>query len=73
MAKKDTYIPRNELVDINKEFDKVKEKAQEELMKLPNVVAVGVGLKEVKGELKRELCFKVTVKKKEGDSQLRPR
>ena len=72
MAKKDTYIPRNELVDINKEFDKVREKAEKELMKLPGVIAVGVGLKDVKGEVQRELCFKVTVQKKKGKSELKP-
>ena len=71
MAKKDTYIPRNELVDINKEFDKVRKKAEEELMKLPGVVAVGVGLKDIKGELQRELCFKVTVQKKKEKSKLK--
>jgi hypothetical protein len=72
MPKKDTYIPRNELVDINKEFDKVREKAEKELMKLPGVIAVGVGLKDVKGEVQRELCFKVTVQKKKGKSELKP-
>jgi hypothetical protein len=72
MAKKDTYIPRNELIDLNKELDKVKRQAEEELMKLPGVIAVGVGLKDVKGEIQRELCFKVTVKKKKEESTLRP-
>ncbi len=72
MAKKDTYIPRNELVDMNKEFDMVREKAEKELMKLPGVIAVGVGLKDVKGEFQRELCFKVTVQKKKGKSELKP-
>jgi len=68
---KDTYIPRNELLDITKEFDKVRKKAEAELMKLPGVVGVGVGLKQVKGEMQRELCFKVTVKKKEENAKLK--
>ena len=33
MAKKDTYIPRNELVDMNKELDRVRKQAEDELMK----------------------------------------
>ena len=68
---KDTYIPRNELVDMNKEINQVRQKAKEELIKLPGVLAVGVGLKEVKGELQRELCFKVTVDKKRIKSEMR--
>ena len=68
MAKKKAFMSRNELVDVNKDFDKVIKKAEEELMKLPGVVAVGVGLKEVKGEVQPELCFKITVqRKKESD------
>ncbi|MDB4584181.1 S1 family peptidase [Draconibacterium sp.] len=66
-----TYIPRDEVVDINKEFDKVREKAKKELMKIPGVVAVGVGLKQVKGEFKRQPCFKVTVKKKKSSTALK--
>ncbi len=68
---KDTYIPRNEVVDMNKEFNKVRQKAEEELMKFPGVVAVGVGLKEVKGIMQRQLCFKVTVEKKKANSAIK--
>ncbi|WP_221392467.1 S1 family peptidase [Dyadobacter sp. NIV53] len=67
---KDTYIPRNEVVDINKEFNKVRKQAEEELMKLPGVIAVGVGLKEVKGEIQRQPCFKVKVDRKKAKSEL---
>jgi len=66
-----TYIPRDEVVDINKEFDKVRDKAKKELMKIPGVVAVGVGLKQVKGEFKRVPCFKVTVEKKKSSKALK--
>lgn len=55
---------------MNQEFDKVRKKAEQELMAIPGVIAVGVGLKEVKGDLKRELCFKVTVQRKKPESEL---
>ncbi len=70
MAKK-TYIPRNELIDMNAEINKVRVKAVEELMKYPGVLAVGVGMVVTKGELQRELCLKVTVVKKESLSSLK--
>ena len=68
---KDTYIPRDEVVSMHIEFNKVRKKAEKELMALPGVLSVGVGLKEVKGELERELCFKVTVEKKKAKRSLR--
>jgi len=67
---KDTYIPRNEVVDMNKEFDKVRIQVEKELMQLPGVVSVGVGLKQVKGETQRQLCFKVTVERKIAKSDI---
>ena len=69
---KDTYIPRNEVVDINKAFNKVRRQAEEALMKIPGVVAVGVGLKEVKGEMNRIPCFKVTVNTKKSKKDIPP-
>jgi hypothetical protein len=71
MARKKVFMSRNELVDLNKEFDKVIKKAEGELMRLPGVVAVGVGLKEVKGEVQPELCFKVTVRRKKERTELK--
>lgn len=68
---KDTYIPRNEALDINKAFNKVRKQAEEELMKLPGVVAVGVGLKEIGGEINRIPCFKVTVELKKPKSEIK--
>ena len=68
---KDTYIPRDEVIDINKAFNKVRRQAEEALMKIPGVVAVGVGLKEVKGEIQRQPCFKVTVKVKKTKSSVK--
>jgi len=58
---------------MNKDFNKVRKKAEKELMKIPGVVAVGVGLKETKGKMKRELCFKVTVTRKLPKSEIKPR
>ena len=68
---KDTYIPRDELVDMHKEFNKIRKKAEKELMALSGVLAVGVGLKEIKGELQRELCFKVTVLNKKAKRSIK--
>ena len=67
---KDTYIPRDELLDIHKEFDKIRKQAEKELIVLPGVISVGVGLKEVKREMQRELCFKVTLKEKRAKSDI---
>jgi hypothetical protein len=68
---KDTYIPRDEVVEMHKEFNKVREKVEKELMAIPGVLAVGVGLKETKGEIRRELCFKITVDKKKEKSKIK--
>lgn len=56
---------------MHRAFNEVRAKATEELMAIPGVVAVGVGLKQVKGEMQRELCFKVTVEKKLPKSKLK--
>ena len=42
----------------------VKTKYEEEILKFPNVVGVGVGHKTVKGEPLKDLCIKVYVEKK---------
>ncbi len=68
---KNTYIPRDEIVDMHKEFNKVRKKVEKELLKIHGVLAVGVGLREKKGEIQRELCFKVTVEKKKAKSKLK--
>ena len=68
---KDTYIPRDEVVDMHKEFNKVRKKVEKELMEIPGVLAIGVGLKETNSELRRELCFKVTVEKKKEKSKIK--
>src|SRR5690606_10597701 len=52
-------------------FNKVRRQAEEALMKIPGVVAGGVGLKEVKGEIQRQPCFKVTVKVKKTKSSFK--
>jgi len=65
------YIPREELVELNKKINKVRAKAEKRLMQYTGVVAVGVGLKEIDGELKKELCFKVTVTQKKAIRSIR--
>ena len=70
---KETFIPREELIKKNEEINKVREQATKKLMKVPGVVAVGVGLKEVKGKLKKEICFKVKVNKKKSKASLKPK
>jgi|GEM_PF-796131 len=61
---KNTYIPRDELIDMNEELNKVRDKAVKELMKYPGVVSAGLGMVITNGELQRELCFRVSVVKK---------
>ncbi len=68
---KDTYIPRDEVVEIHRVFDKVRGTVEKELMKLPGVMAVGVGLKEIKGEVHRQPCFKITVEKKKAKTKIK--
>jgi hypothetical protein len=68
---KDTYIPREELLEMHKEFNKVRKNAEKELLTIPGVLSVGVGLKEIKGEIQKELCFKVTVEKKKEKSKIK--
>jgi hypothetical protein len=69
---KDTYIPRNELVDMNAEMNRVLERVKPELMKIPGVMDVGLGLKQTKGEFKRQLCIVVCVSQKRGTETIPP-
>lgn len=62
---------RKELVDINKDFDKVRKQVEKELMAFPGVLAVGVGVRERGGKLEPEICFKVTVQKKIAGAKLK--
>jgi hypothetical protein len=64
------YIPRHELIDMNAEINAVRAQVKEHLMSFPGVLAVGVGLKKVKGSYKRQLCFKITVAEKLDKKQL---
>lgn len=69
---KDNFIPRDELLDMNEEFNKVRAQVEKELMEIPGVLSVGVGLKEVKGQIQQKLCFKVTVERKKQKNELKP-
>jgi len=64
-------MSREDIIKENKEINKVRKKAEKELMKIPGVVAVGVGMKETKGKLEEELCFKVKVKEKKPLSEIK--
>jgi hypothetical protein len=67
---KDTYIPRNELVDINAEMNQHLEQVKAELMAIPGVVSVGLGMRQTKGEFLREICYVVTVAQKKALSEI---
>lgn len=64
------YIPRHELIGMNAEINAVRAQVKEHLLSFPGVLAVGAGLKQVKGEYKRKLCFKITVAEKFEKKQL---
>ena len=53
------------------EVREIKEKYEDKLLKLPNVVGVEVGYNEVDGEETNELAIRVLVKKKVPESQLK--
>lgn len=44
--------------------------AETELMKIPGVVGVGIGLKEMGGELTDQICFRVYVSEKKGAGEV---
>jgi hypothetical protein len=67
---RDAFIPRCEVLDMNKELAVVRKQAERELLSIPGVLAVGVGIKQVKGIMLRELCFKVTVAQKKSLADL---
>jgi hypothetical protein len=50
----------------------IKQKFESELMNMPNVVGVGVGLRQVEGEYTDEIALIVMVKKKFDEAELSP-
>lgn len=66
------YIPRHELIGMNKEIDVVRAKAKAWLMTVPGVIGVGTGLKKTRGEFRRKLCLKITVLKKTAKDLIDP-
>ncbi|MHA1379636.1 MAG: hypothetical protein ACTSRG_14780 [Candidatus Helarchaeota archaeon] len=54
-------------------YRKEKKRIQEKILKLPNVIQVSVGTKEVKGEDTGEPCYAVLVKKKVKKEKLDPK
>ncbi len=69
--KKDTYIPRDECVDLNAELGKSLKEVEDAILAHPNVLSVGLGMKKSKGTLQRELCFKITVDRKKEAGELK--
>lgn len=61
---------REELKKQHEELLKVHEKVVAQLSQYPNVIKVGIGVKETEGELTEEPCLKIIVKKKEDESAL---
>ena len=53
------------------EVREIKERYEDKLLKLPNVVGVEVGYNEIDGEETNELAIRVLVKKKVPESQLK--
>jgi hypothetical protein len=58
------FIPREEVLRQHERLEAVRGEIIRQLMQFPGVVAVGDGVKRVKGSLIPEICIKVTVEKK---------
>lgn len=53
------------------EIRKVKEKYEQRLLSLPNVVGLGVGIKQIHSISTHRLCLKIYVRKKVSQDKLR--
>ncbi len=54
-----------------RKIERLKERYENRLLRLPNVVGVGIGVKVVNGIPARRMCLKVYVQKKIPKTQLR--
>jgi hypothetical protein len=61
---------RKKLAEAQAEALKHLDAVRAELLKLPNVIAVGLGLKETGGQFTKQLCYRVYVKKKVDEAVL---
>ncbi len=63
---------REELKKQHRELLEVHKKIADQLSRYPNVVKVGIGIKEEEGELTGEPCIKIVVEEKKEESDLNP-
>jgi len=61
---------RQECLEKQNKLLERREKVEQQLLRIPGVVCVGVGLKEVKDKLSDNICFRIYVKKKKPESEL---
>ena len=63
---------REELIQRQRELEQVYDAAKAELMKIPNVLGVGIGIKEKGDELTPDIAFRVYVTEKKSPAELPP-
>jgi hypothetical protein len=63
---------KQELIEAQRRVQAVYPEAKEELMRIPGVVEVGIGIKEIGGELTPETVIRVYVEEKKPESELSP-
>ncbi|NJN26166.1 MAG: trypsin-like serine protease [Cyclobacteriaceae bacterium] len=64
---------RQELIDQHHKLMEVYNKVKDKLRSYPNVVSVGIGLKEKDGKLTDEGCIKIELKEKKSEKDLDPK
>jgi len=57
-------MERQQLIEEQKKLEEKLDKVREKLLKIPNVVAVAIGVKETKYKMTQELCYRVYVTQK---------
>lgn len=65
-------MTREEIIARTEQIKQLHKKAEKILLKLPGVVGVGIGVKEVNNELTEELSFRVYVERKKATADLPP-
>jgi hypothetical protein len=63
---------KQELIEAQRRVEAVYADAKRDLMRIPGVVEVGIGIKEVAGELVGETVLRVYVERKKAESELPP-
>ncbi len=65
-------MTRDEIIARTEQLKQLHQEAEKILMKLPGVVGVGIGVKEVDNEITQELAFRVYVERKKAPADLPP-